>query len=78
MPPRTTSQRRMGNRRDLDSHWGEISIDFAIGPDVSPLEAMEWVGAVVALPPLRFLEGVPGALARGFPCRPRPPARLAP
>lgn len=40
----------------------EISnIDFAIGPEASPVEAMERAGAMVAMSLPRFLEGTPGA-----------------
>ncbi|MET8717443.1 hypothetical protein ABZV52_30205 [Streptomyces sp. NPDC004735] len=39
----------------------ESCIDFAIGPETSPGEAMERAGAMVALSLPRFLDGVPGA-----------------
>lgn len=39
----------------------ESSIDFAIGPEASPKEAMERAGAMVSLSLPRFLEETPGA-----------------
>ncbi|MEU1592741.1 hypothetical protein ABZ468_07740 [Streptomyces sp. NPDC005708] len=39
----------------------ESSLGFTIGPEASPVEAMEQACAMVALSLPRFLEGVPGA-----------------
>ncbi|MFB6700280.1 hypothetical protein [Streptomyces rubiginosohelvolus] len=39
----------------------ESSVDFTLGPDVTPVEAMERAGAMVELSLPRFLAGVPGA-----------------
>ncbi|WP_399554048.1 hypothetical protein [Streptomyces anulatus] len=39
----------------------ESSVDFTIGPGVTPVEAMERAGAMVELSLPRFLAGVPGA-----------------
>lgn len=39
----------------------ESTIDFAIGPEATPIEAMERAGAMAALSLPRFLEGVAGA-----------------
>ncbi|MEU5748271.1 hypothetical protein ABZ804_22365 [Streptomyces sp. NPDC047726] len=39
----------------------ESSIDFVIGPEASPIEAMERAGAMAALSLPSFLEGVAGA-----------------
>jgi hypothetical protein len=39
----------------------ESRVDFVIGPEATPVEAMEQAGAVVTMSLPRFLEGMPGA-----------------
>jgi hypothetical protein len=52
-----------GLKRLYPAEWlgEERSLDFTLGPDVSPLEAMDRAGAMATLSLPRFLEGTPRA-----------------
>jgi hypothetical protein len=50
-----------GGAAPLPAIGKESSVDFVIGPQATPVQAMEQAAAMVALALPRFLEGVPGA-----------------
>ncbi|MFI1532156.1 hypothetical protein [Streptomyces griseus] len=59
--PRTSRPHPQPDTSALFAMSVESSVDFTIGPEVTPVAAMERAGAMVGMSLPRFLAGVPGA-----------------